>query len=144
MDISQNDYQDLLQDGILSAKVLLKTLEEEYHALENDDLDAFIKILEHKYQTLSELQNIDAPLVELKTNRQAEPGKDTVLWNEFSSLMEQCRQKNAINGRIIHMRQNQTNAALAILRGQSHVEEMNYGPRGKSTAAPTSTHIASA
>jgi flagellar biosynthesis/type III secretory pathway chaperone len=52
-------------------------------------------------------------------------------WRTLTELMAGCRIANDVNGRIIHIRQNQIRQLFDILRG---VGPPTYGPQGKTLA----------
>ncbi len=145
------ENRKIQEQGIASAKALLDALTREYEALAHNDLDALVALLPEKQQALSQLLLIEAHvekqgITTLKDGvaGAADERAKGPLWNEFSRLMNQCRHQNAVNGRIIHMRQHSTDSALAILRGQENPQQTAYSASGKAIASSTQTRIATA
>lgn len=143
--------RDILEQGIIAARMLLAALEKEHDALLNNDFDILTASLEHKQGILLELQSIGSQLekrgVQNKKNLSSAGyrySNTTALWDEFRQLLRQSRHQNNVNGRIVHMRQHSTHAALAILRGQERTDQTAYSANGKAISTSSPSRIATA
>ncbi|KAF1052618.1 MAG: hypothetical protein GAK43_01837 [Stenotrophomonas maltophilia] len=123
----------LFTDDIGTAERLLKLLEEEFGALETQDLPRLQTLLDAKMPLLSQLEQHGRQRSAFL--RQAGVSQDReglaqiaasqpegAQWLEqgdvLAALLERCRQANQRNGRVIRTNQASTGRLLEIIRGQ--------------------------
>lgn len=109
-----------------SARRLLEVLEREHAALTRGDAAVLSDCVSEKNLLLAEIEGFGGagPAPEEKSFGQ-----------DLRALLEQCAQRNRVNGRIIELSQQRTQRALAILRGQAAADI--YGPGGSAAPAPS-------
>ncbi len=129
---------------------MLDILNEEHHALSMTNIDSFERIVTKKQmqvKTLEETQNkLDAignGAGEKFTNKgvanyieQMPANKNRLhietLWENFQKTVEECRQKNITNNRIMDASSTHLRQAIGILRGETTEPEASlYGASGK-------------
>ena len=161
MPISSTQHQalsHLLSTELESARVLLRTLEQEFAALSRGDAESIAEATAEKQrQTLRMGQHLqmrdrflsdnacsggqqgtDALIAQLPVDAGA-----AILWRDLQQVALQLRDKNEINGGIIAHGQRHLRQAVAILSGQS-VNGDTYGPQGNRCAGQPSQAFAKA
>lgn len=144
------NIEHLLQSEIASAHRLMHTLDQEYAALAQRDVDLLDTIVPEKRNIVAELEALgrqrDALLAQLNpsttTAESANPFSDDTrlsdLWDELKSVAQQCQDKNRINGSIVEIGYRQSRQALDILHGVSSSSEL-YDKSGRTTK-PGASH----
>ncbi len=135
---------EILNNAAQLASQLLRALKDEHEALTGNQVEPLVTALERKHQAIAEIRQAEQQISGRDWQRLREDPGRRVEWDAFSSLMSQCRRQNEINGRIIHMRQQSTLAALSILRGQEHAPHTAYDAKGRPLSSPPPSRIASA
>lgn len=130
--MQDNDLLQFFNDDIGTAKQLLELINAEFQALEARDLPSLEKILGEKLpllnlldqhgtarSTLLRQQELSADKAGLETFASRRSDGDEILTrsNELSLLLEQCREANQRNGRLIRANQASLQSVLGILRG---------------------------
>ncbi len=132
----------LVSEALHNAAQLRDTLDDERRALAGRDPNALTSIFERKTQIAAQLDAIE-------TRRQAlcGPEQDTPRafrqhlspamqprWDEYCDKLLECREINAVNGRLARLGQDHVRRALAVLRGQHSVEPGLYQADGGATS----------
>lgn len=138
----------LLQQQLVALQSMLEILQHEYHALQENDLEAFDKAVEEKelqVRSLKELEKYFQPLIEMMggtinkefidnfiNNMELGPEKDQFqsTWEEFLQALKSCDEQNRINNRIIESSRINIRQTLDILRGEASAPAL-YGASGK-------------
>ena len=135
----------ILQNGLLHALALRDVLTDERTALVNKDTQRLSDTAVNKQLYLNELEAVQSDLANLSASCGfgTEPDQfkalamwcddDSLLlgmWDHFVDVVRDCNELNSSNGAIIHVRQEQIKAALALLR-DGIIQDNTYGPGGK-------------
>ncbi len=148
--ISSQDIRSILQHQHDIAHKLLQTLEQEYTALNGNDLQGLETSIAVKQQLMDRLEEISRDIVEIAPQYPAttkegmaiflkhkDPqgtwGLET-LWLQVRKLLSQCRQNNATNGKIISLNHRRIQQALEILRHGDPNSQTCYSPTGAGQA----------
>ncbi len=123
-----------------SARRLLDVLEREHAALARGDAPALSDCVSEKNRLLAEIEGFGraGPAPEERSFGVESPARDPETQRSrqnLRALLEQCAQRNRVNGRIIELSRQRTQRALAILRGQAAADI--YGPGGTAAPAPS-------
>lgn len=136
----------LLTEDIGAAQRLLQLIEDELQALEARDLERLQSLLDAKLPLLQQMENNGRQRSQLlqqagvSNDRQGlaelaalgSVAADTLARSdELGELLEQCKQANLRNGRVIRSNQHATGRLLDILRGQE--TPSLYDRRGSAT-----------
>lgn len=138
---------------------LLQIMQQEYTALEQNDLPAFESVVGEKQQLTGQVEQMGQDLASflarmgIDLNRQGigdflqqcSPQQNQLLaplWDQLQAVAQQCRHQNLVNGKIVE--QNQTNIKMIfkMLHNQLVDNDELYGPTGKSVGTPTSRPLA--
>lgn len=138
MDEGRLSPDQLVSQALHDAAELRDTLDEERRALAGRDPDVLSSIFDRKAQIATRLDAIE-------TRRQALCGPEhdnpqafrqhlsapmQPRWDEYCDKLLECREINAVNGRLARLGQDYVRRALAVLRGQSAVEPGLYQSDG--------------
>lgn len=125
--------EEVLDREIEVARSLEATLSAERTALTGDSPQAVEEKVAEKVRILEALETLEAQRRALC----ATPGgvgfaaTFAERWRALMELMAGCRSANEVNGHIIHVRQNQVQQLIDIVRGGPAI---TYGPQGKTFA----------
>jgi flagella synthesis protein FlgN len=131
--------EELLDREIEVARSLAAILAAERTALTGDSPQAVEEKAAEKIRILEAMETLEAERRALC----ATPGGDGVSgssgfaatvaerWRALMELMAGCRSANEVNGQIVHVRQNQVQQLIDIVRGGPAI---TYGPQGKTLA----------
>lgn len=136
----------LITEDIDAAQRLLQLIEDEFQALEARDLEHLQRLLDAKLPLLQQLEQNGKQRSQLLVNAGVSGDREglaTLLAlgsveeqtlarsDELGALLENCKQANLRNGRIIRNSQQATGRLLDILRGQD--TPSLYDRRGSAT-----------
>jgi flagellar biosynthesis/type III secretory pathway chaperone len=139
--------EPVIREALEAARQLESALAEERGALEQRDPGALDETAVHKQEHLARLDALDGRrrrlLAEhgypadqggvealLADSPSAHPL--TGLWQSLGELAARCRDANAANGAIVHLRQRQIARTLDVLRGVPETTAPVYGADGSS------------
>lgn len=137
----------LLGDALPTAEALLKHLMVERRALVANEPDALPEVFDTKTQLASSLESLeqqrrDLCEQELGTAIPAAPAFRALLasssqgaWDEYCAVLRDCREANAVNGRLARARHRHVQRAIAVLRGQQPDDPGVYTARGAAGGA---------
>jgi flagellar biosynthesis/type III secretory pathway chaperone len=132
---ARHRLEDLLDREIETARLLSDALAAERAALTGNTPDIVPEAAAEKVRLLGTLETLEVERRALwNPSPTAASGiAATVLerWRALMELMAGCRTANEVNGRILHIRQNQIRQLIDIVRGGV---PMTYGPQGKTFA----------
>lgn len=146
----QQKIAKLLRQETALCSALITALNEERHALEKRDFDAFNQSVQDKQQCATDLDAVEKVLFQLlatagfSENRsgfhqflevlqsEEDPLAIHALWDELHMLMTDCRKQNQINGQIINVSMVATQQTLNILNGRD-LHSTTYDQSGKPT-----------
>lgn len=144
-----------LEDEIKYAEALLELLAGERDALATNNGDAIEQLALQK-RTLAEqletsagrrsshlLEHTGIAAVDMHDFIENNPSTENApqlkaLWEQLVDLLNQCRDKNRLNGSILDMSQRAIKQTIAVLQGHGHANEL-YGRAGK-TVSTASGH----
>lgn len=144
--MSQHARQ-LLSDQVEILTRLNETLRIEYDIMNTQKTDEVQKISEQKQNLVNDLealnqnwqdflrsQKAEFTLQGIRTAilklEKAEPQKLPMLWEQLGDLSQACQHQNTINGAVVTLRQQVTQQALEILRGQTMGGGNTYDSKG--------------
>lgn len=144
--MSQHARQ-LLSDQVEILTRLNETLRIEYDIMNTQKTDEVQKISEQKQNLVNDLealnqnwqdflrsQKAEFTLKGIRTAilklEKAEPQKLPMLWEQLGDLSQTCQHQNTINGAVVTLRQQVTQQALEILRGQTMGNGDTYDNKG--------------
>ena len=156
----QRELADILSMEKLCLSRLKKSLEQEQAALENRQTDALKEVVKEKQNALDEvveLQQRRANLLQQYGFSNDEQGVSSCiagcspslsrelfpLWKQLHTLIEQCRDLNLVNGRILELNDRCVQQTLAILTNGTQPLEL-YSSQGVSSRQGRSTPLARA
>ncbi len=132
----QNEQQQVIQQMILKeiecADLLLKSLELEYDALAEHQVDTLEVVVREKQERIQQLESVSKQrekLLEsynLVTDKNADQQNKyqfsgntqlSDLWDRLVNVAEKCRDKNRVNGSIVDQVSKRSRQALDILYG---------------------------
>lgn len=135
MNIDLRRLEDLLDREIEAARQLSISLVAERAALTGGEPAAVHQMAAEKVRLLGVIEKLES---ERRALSAAPAGSAAGLgssvaerWRALMELMAGCRAANEVNGHIIHIRQNQIQQLIAIVRGGP---ALTYGPQGKTFA----------
>ncbi|MFK7886238.1 MAG: flagella synthesis protein FlgN [Gammaproteobacteria bacterium] len=120
----------MIEQSVRVADALLLTLQEERQVLAGADHEAFSPVFARKNELAGELSRLDQQRAALTAEQSKDNAQGSALWTRYCAVLEQCREGNAINGRLVQDRQRHVRRALGILRGQANTETELYSQRG--------------
>lgn len=146
-----NSLRQLLQEEITLYTQLNELLRNEQQALAQGAADDIVHITAAKSECVGRIQAFENQ--RLQYLQQA--GEDDLLqrqagdtplgqnWQQLTALASQARELNQLNGRIINMRLQRTQEALAVLRS-SESNTPTYGPNGQAQGSGKGRPLTSA
>ncbi len=156
----QRELADILSMEKLCLSRLKESLEDEQTALENRQIDALeqaVKAKQDALQEAAELQQRRSTLLRQYGFSNDESGVSQCivkcspslsrellpLWEQLHTLIEQCRDQNLVNGRILELNDRCVQQTLAILTNGTQPLEL-YSSQGVSSRQGRSTPLARA
>lgn len=140
---------------------MLTILEQEHHALGNNNLDRFEEIVQQKNQQVKNLEKIQPLLGSVEKTVGGVLSKSTLsafiqrmpdgaeksdirlLWDNFQETLKQCNLQNKTNNRILNASTTNLKQALNILRGNTDQPASNtYSKTGQQQDKPQGQSIA--
>ena len=129
------DLSLVLQDIAEHLSQLRHTLESEYAALTENNLEHIVQLANDKNRLFEFLEDLEKERHELllaagldfdsngimaylQRNKAQTKDDSTAVWRQIETLTKQCRKQNQINGIILEKNRRRTEKALAILKGQ--------------------------
>ncbi|MGB5623214.1 MAG: flagellar protein FlgN [Gammaproteobacteria bacterium] len=140
----QSEIGRVLDEEIRVATALLGILRDEREILKQRDMQALSRSGEAKHRVLAELDALDkdrlglAELAGIPSDREGfgdfleslHQGDGIRLrWHRMVGLLEECRERNEANGRLVALQRSHVEKALAALRGVDKQPSL-YGPDG--------------
>ncbi len=115
---------------------LAATLESEYNALADNDLDTIIQAANDKNRLFEFLEDLEKErhalllaagldfdsngiMAYLQRGTSQIKNETAAIWQQIETLTHQCRKQNQINGIMLEKNRRRTEKALAILKGQT-------------------------
>lgn len=148
---AQLEIQQLIQQEIECANMLLQSLELEYKYLKERQVDALEKVVREKHERILQLEQTSRQREKLINHLNTVAGNTVhpgqpytingdeqfrVLWNELVDIAEKCRDRNRVNGRVVELASKQARNTMDILHGllpgSQSVSEL-YDHSGKAT-----------
>ena len=127
--------EELLDREIEAARQLSRSLIAERSALTGDAPNAVDAAAAEKLRLLAVIEELEGErrsLCPSPANAAGAFGTSVAeRWRALMELMAGCRAANEVNGHIIHIRQNQIQQLIDIVRGGP---ALTYGPQGKTFA----------
>lgn len=137
----------LLQRQINAANAVMEKLKYEREALEKRNFDAITLLQKDKHTLLAQLNDAEEARQRLVKQMQLDFGQAgfeefcthvpqqwraafNALWEERKSLLENCRNANEINGRILYHTHMASERIMSTLRGQSQSQYV-YNAKGR-------------
>ena len=125
MNIDPRRLEDLLDREIEAARQLSISLVAERAALTGGEPATVNETAAEKVRLLGVIEKLESERRALWT---PPTGGVAERWRALMELMAGCRAANEVNGHIIHIRQNQIQQLIDIVRGGP---ALTYGPQGK-------------
>lgn len=122
---------------------LLRALESERMALDDNDTEALNHAGSQKQQVLLRLEQLDTERLQLQKELDTSGTTLESVWSAVVQSLHRCQQLNLRNGRVVNQRLQQVRAALAVLTGHSGESKL-YGRTGELRANPRSQALAEA
>ena len=155
--LSLNAVQKLISGDINACKALLALLEKEQAQLKERDIEALSQIIEEKAPLLSQLeqsaevrsawarsQNVqDVAQAWQSLLTQLDSEKLTEDWRRLKVLLQQCKEKNEVNGKMLIRNQKVFARLLDILRGQNTANDL-YNATGAASGGVRTQVVAKA
>lgn len=141
MDEGHLSLRDVITHSVRVAEELLITLNDERQCLAGTDHTALTALFARKSELASALSELDQRRAHLIAQEPTDEAVSGTNWARYCSLLEQCREGNAINGRLVQDRQRHVKQALSILRGQSNVEPDLYSQQGATVSGTQSLDL---
>lgn len=130
------DLPLLLRDIAEHLTQLGQTLENEYTALAENDLDRIVQAAHDKNRLFEFLEDLEKErhalllsagldfdssgiMAYLQRDTSQTKHEAAAIWQQIGALTQQCRKQNQINGIILEKNRRRTEKALAILKGQT-------------------------
>ncbi len=156
----QRELADILSMEKLCLSRLKESLEREYAALESQQIDTLEKAVKEKQSTLdevAELQRRRSGLLRQYGFSNDNSGVSQCiercspslsrellpLWEQLHTLIEQCRDQNLVNGRVLELNDRRVQQTLAVLTNGTQPLEL-YCSQGVSSRQGRSTPLARA
>lgn len=148
---NNSNIQSLLEEDVKACNALLQLLEQERSALKernHEQLEAIIHTKAHHLQHLENSAKIRSEWAHLYQSSEQNPEEKwrsimdeqaptTVkLWQELKQLLQQCRQENEVNGKILSRNQKTFSRLMSILRGQTGSTSLYTNKGGKNAHIP--------
>jgi flagellar biosynthesis/type III secretory pathway chaperone len=121
---------DVIDRSVAVAQQLLDLLKEERKLLAGVDHDALTPVFARKSELATQLSELDQERAAQEETLGIETSTEHSHWALYCTLLEHCREANAINGRLVQDRQRHVRRALGILRGQTDSDPEIYSQRG--------------
>ncbi len=149
MDEGRLSTEQLVSQALQDVALLRDTLDDERRALAGRDPDALSPIFDRKAELATRLDAIEAQRLALCADapdghlwfRQNLPPALLSKWDEYCDKLLECREINAVNGRLARLGQDHVRRALAVLRGQHTVEPGLYQADGGATSNHTAQNL---
>jgi flagellar biosynthesis/type III secretory pathway chaperone len=143
-----NTVSSLLGRQRDALKRMLEILEQEYHALEINDLKQFDEAVGNKQLQTTALEGLDRELTQLFSAAADGHGRKTIesfiqgcadgpvksrlqaVWDELLQTLQRCHEQNRINNRVVESSKIQIRQALDILRGDNAIPRL-YSASGR-------------
>ncbi len=142
---------------IALTRELLELLQSEKAALLGTDPEALQSLAVTKEMRLREIASLEQErqsllgrggpatgaraALERSLNNHGMGGALQQRWQQLCEMLALCRDANATNGAIIHLRQRHVRQALNVIRG-GRADELTYGPAGSPVGLPPSRGLA--
>lgn len=154
----QAEIGRVLDDEINAATALLGILRTERETLKRRDMESLSRSGDAKHRVLAELDALDkdrlslAELAGIPADREGfgdfleslHQGDGIRLrWQRLVGLLNECRERNESNGRLVALQRSHVEKALAALRGVDKQPSL-YGPDGHHQQAPSGVPLSSA
>ena len=149
---------EIIGNSVYHALGLKESLQDEFAALEAQDMDALRSAVDNKSKCVAALQTLEEQRRDFCIDVGFESGpeqmeqlaewcdEDAVLSNCWQHLMDiavECNAMNLTNGAIIRARQQQIEAGLAVIRGGTQDPGV-YGRSGRGPSGPSQRSLAEA
>ena len=149
---------EIIGNSVYHALGLKESLQDEFAALEAQDMDALRVAVDNKSSCVAALQTLEQQRKDFCIGAGFESGpeqmeqlaewcdEDEVLANCWQHLMDiavECNAMNLTNGAIIRARQQQIEAGLAVIRGGAQDPGV-YGRSGRGPSGPSQRSLAEA
>lgn len=140
----QSEIGRVLDEEIRVATALLGILRDEREILKQRDMEALSRSGDAKHRVLAELDALDkdrlslAELAGIPADREGfgdfleslhQGDSIRLRWQRMVGLLEECRERNEANGRLVALQRSHVEKALAALRGVDKQPSL-YGPDG--------------
>lgn len=159
--VAVDSLRDNLERSLKAAIALNELLEEEAGQLRARERAALTETAERKRQHLELLEQLDGErrrlVSELRAGATSTGTEDMealvsdsgdralqTVWEEFSTQLLHCRERNQRNGQVIHLQQRQVEQSLRILRGAGNQVPDTYDASGKTRGESTGNRFARA
>jgi len=154
----QSEIGRVLDEEIRAATALLGILRTERETLKRRDMEALSCSGDAKHHALAELDALDkdrlslAELAGIPADREGfgdfleslhQGGGIRLRWQRLVGLLEECRERNEANGRLVALQRAHVEKALAALRGVDKQPSL-YGPDGHRLQAASGVPLSSA
>jgi len=154
----QAQLKELLDEEIEGGRHLLAALEAERNALGSGDSASLDETGTHKqaaFQRLLQLERERSDLCEALGYEDDQEGMQQLIasynpgpdlmnkWKQLLEVMQACRQANEVNGKVVHLKRQQVQRGLELLRGHV-VKDSLYGPSGETAIEHSAVPITTA
>lgn len=142
-DSAHQAMAEILADELATARLLLDSLHAERDALAANRVEQLETLAEQKQGLAERLES----LARRRRSALLESGVGDSFdawvkaqhalqrnWSAIIDILENCQQLNRTNGRVVDQLQRRTRNTLALLQGQSGIQEL-YGPGGKTESS---------
>lgn len=141
MDEGHLSLSEVIAHSVRVAEAFLETINDEQRSLAGTDHTALTALFARKSELATALNELDQRQAHLIAKYPSDEAVNSDTLARYRSLLEQCREGNAINGRLVQDRQRHVRQALGILRGQPHDEPDLYSQQGASVPAKQSQDL---
>ncbi|MBX2859448.1 MAG: flagellar protein FlgN [Cellvibrionaceae bacterium] len=155
--ITAGSIEQQINEDIKACQALLKLLDQEQQALKTRDADVLDTIIKDKAIHLSQLEQSAAtrqhwsqtqgvaPNAEAWTHmlNQQQGSKLAEKWQQLKQLLQNCREINEINGKLLTRSEEIFTRVSGILRGQNQRVSL-YGSSGRTTSGSNSQKMGEA
>ncbi len=117
---------------------LQQCLKAEFEALQANQFETLLSLSEQKQQLVNDLNALDATRISLIEGEHFIQSLDELdsshqlrtHWHSVQQDVQKCQQQNAINGRLLHRRNELARETLEIISGHQNTQATTYGPEG--------------
>jgi len=155
--MSADAVEQLISSDIAACESLLQLLDEEQNALKDRQIEALEPIIEKKTSFLLHLEQ--SAIKRQQWSQQAKIAADSSAWQDLieefkrpglleqwrklKALLDDCRDANEINGKLLARSQEMFERISNILRGQNQKVSL-YGASGRTTQSANSSRVGEA